>query len=55
VKAAAVLAADKKAKLKELLGKPFTGELRPRFPGEGGFGTGSFLGGGPLAGVAPPD
>jgi hypothetical protein len=50
-KVAAVLTADQTAKLKEMLGKPFTGELLPLFgggfPGGGGFG-------GPFAGFEPP-
>ena len=57
-KVAAVLTADQKAKLKEFLGKPFTGELGPRFgggfPGGGGGFGGGFFGGGILGGFAPP-
>jgi hypothetical protein len=60
---AAVLTADQKAKLKEMSGKPFTGELAPRrdfpFRGRGGFPGGgnpdnSGAGGAPGRGGIPP-
>jgi hypothetical protein len=61
-KVAAVLTADQKAKLKEMSGKPFTGELEPRrdFPfggrgGRGGKPDNSGAGGAPGRGGLRPD